>query len=125
MTIGVLIIIIGSILIIMGIEGSLGKNVMRDTQNIRSDAEIVSITPKQYGTKGNTHYEAVIKFSDGSWYRTHCGIEKPGLGYVRYRFDETKVPIAVQNAKQAHDKVVKAKEKRKQFISKIKKVIRK
>jgi len=106
-----ILVVIPFILLLLAIDGYLGRDVMRDTENIRSDATVLSITPKKYGTKGGTHFEAIIKFSDGSWYRTKCGTVK-GFYIITVQFDPDQVPDAVEKAMAAHQKVALKKEKK-------------
>ena len=94
-------------------DGYFGKNMMRHTRNISVDADVISVSRKIYGTKGGSHYEAIVHFSDGSWYRANCGIEEHGLISVRIRFDEDQVPFVVEKARKAHKKVAMRRQSRK------------
>ena len=96
-----------TVLACMASDGTLGKNKLHNKAVAREDAEIVSIEPKRYGRKGASHFEAVITFSDGTWYRTDCDWRKSmGLTMFQFGFDKSKVPDAVERAKAAHDDAV-------------------
>jgi len=96
----------------MAVDGNIGKNVMRNTKNIKNGARIVSIKPKRYGSKGASHYEAIINFSDGSWYRTNCGEENHHLTYVSFRFDRSQLPDVINQAIEAHERCAHKNERR-------------
>ncbi len=66
---------------------------------------------KKFGSKRSSHYEAIVCFSDGSWYRMDCGIEDHGLISVRFKFDASQVPTVVEKAIAAHQRVAERKQK--------------
>ena len=107
-----ILLVVLVVLLIFGLEGILGRDILRNKENVRENAEIISIKPKSYGHKSSSHFEAVITFSDGSWYRTQCGYEEAHFFYTKYGFDPSQVPRAVEKATDAHNKAVQKAQKK-------------
>lgn len=90
-------------------EYVIGLNRMRGTSSIQGGAEVVSVTPKKAGFERGSHFDAIVKFADGSQYRTNIGRSRfdrtwYGRKYVEFSYNELDVKDAVFRAVDAHEK---------------------
>lgn len=108
-----IVIVIIMIIVLMSLNGTLGRNVMRETKRIETGSEVVSVEPEIYGTKSGKHYEVTIRFADGSWYRTIIGeIDQHFMSYTIHYEDEH-IAAAIKEAVEEHERIALKKAKRK------------
>ncbi len=60
------------ILFVLKQNGTIGRDILCNKKNLDKNATIISTEPVEKGSKGSSHYEIIINFSDGSHYRTIC-----------------------------------------------------
>lgn len=108
-----IVIVIVTIIVMMSMSGALGRNVMRNTNRIEEGSEVVSVEPEIYGTKSGKHYEATVRFADGSWYRTIIGeTDQHFMSYTSHYEDEH-IAAAIKEAVEEHERIALKKAKRK------------
>lgn len=106
------------------INGDFFRDMMRDTDHIQAGAEVFSVDPVKKGIGKGSHFEAEIRFKDGSRYRTSIGNTEFGRSllrgkYVKISYDEPDIRYAINKAIEAHEDFasdVAANGQRNQFI---------
>lgn len=93
-------------------EGRIGRKKLTDPEKARTNATIEKIEPERYGSKGSSHFEVTVYFSDGTTYRDKCNSDTAHFLYKTFQVDQEKLPTVIQEAIDAH---TQAAEKYKQY----------
>ena len=89
-------------------DGSIGRDKMRNVSHIEPGAEVVSCDTKQFGQWAAAHFELVVRFSDGSFYRTKIGKnQQVRHNRWKYSYNESDVKQTIIKAIIAHEEAAR------------------